>query len=67
MISGDIEVYVGYRRLYKYWCNHNSAVQELRPMFSTPDISPDGILFVTEDFNAQIASVAREILPHFRN
>jgi len=65
MISGQIEVYVGYRRLYRYWCGHNSAVQELRPMFSIPGLEPDGILSVTEGFNAQIASIAREILTSF--
>ena len=67
MVSGDIEIYVGYRRLYAFWCGHNSAVQELRPMFSIPDFSPDRVLSVTEDFNAQIASKARDILNHFRN
>jgi hypothetical protein len=67
MVSGEIEVYVGYRRLYGYWCHHNSAVQELRPMFSIPDISPDGILSVTEEFNAQVTSIAREILTCLQN
>ena len=66
MSSGEIEPYVGYRRLYGYWCGHNSAVQELRPMFSLPNISPDGILSVTEEFNAQITSIARDILAHFQ-
>lgn len=67
MVSGEIEVYIGYRRLYRYWCQHNSAVQELRPMFSIPNVSPDGILTVTDDFNEQITSIAREILTSFRN
>jgi hypothetical protein len=66
MASGEIEVYVGYRRLYRYWCSHNSAVQELRPMFGIPNISPDGVLSVTDDFNEQITSIAREILTSFR-
>jgi hypothetical protein len=67
MVSGDIEVYIGYRRLYRYWCGHNSAVPELRPMFNIPNISPDGILSVTDDFNGRITSIAREILTSFRN
>jgi len=67
MISGEIEAYVGYRRLYQHWCGHNSAVRELRPMFSIPNFSPDGILSVTDDFNEQITSTAREILTSFRN
>ena len=64
--TGDIEVYIGYRKLYLYWCGHNSAVQELRPMFNLPDRSPDGILCVTDEFNAQISRIAKEILTHFR-
>lgn len=67
MVAGEIEVYLGYRRLYGYWCGHNSAVQELRPMFSIPSISPDGTLSVTDDFNEQIISIAREILTSLRN
>ena len=66
MVAGEIEVYIGYRRLYRYWCSHNSAVEELRPMFNIPNLSPDGILSVTNDFNEQIISIAREILTSFR-
>ncbi len=36
-------------------------------MFSIPDISPDSILSVTDDFNEQIISIAQEILTSFRN
>ena len=67
MVSGEVEAYIGYRRLYRYWCDHNSAVLELRPMFSIPNISPDGILSVTDDFNEQITSIARGILISLRN
>jgi hypothetical protein len=66
MVSGEVEVYIGYPRLYQYWCGHNSAVPELRPMFSIPNISPDGVLSVNE-FNEQIISIALEILPCFRS
>jgi hypothetical protein len=31
-------------------------------MFSMPNISPDGVLSVTDDFDEQITSIAREIL-----
>jgi hypothetical protein len=67
MVSGEIEGYIGYRRLYQYWCDHNSAVPELRPMFSIPNISPDGVFSVTDEFNEQIISIALEILPCFRS
>jgi hypothetical protein len=65
LISGQIEVYVGYRRLYGCWCNNNSAVPELRPLFRIPGIEPDGMLSVSEDFNQQVISIAREVLPYF--
>ena len=67
MTSGQIEVYAGYRRLYRYWCYNNAAVQELKPLFRIPSISPDGILSVTEELNAQIVSIAREILVAFQS
>jgi hypothetical protein len=35
-------------------------------MFSIPNISPDGILSVTDDFNEQITSIAQAILSSFR-
>ena len=65
LVSGEIEVYLGYRHLYSYWRGHNSAVPELRQMFRISNIEPDGGLSVTEEFKAQIISMAREILTHF--
>ena len=65
IVSGDIEIYVAYRRLYALWCANNSAIQELRPMFRISGISPDGTISVTEEFRFQIISIAREILPAF--
>jgi hypothetical protein len=65
MISGKIEVYAGYRRLYTEWCTRNSAVPELRPMFRVPSVSADDTFSVTEEFENQILSLAREILLSF--
>jgi len=67
VVSGEIEVYIGSRRLYTYWCNHNSAVPELKPMFRIPGTSPDGVLSVTDEFNEQVTSIAEEILRSFRS
>jgi hypothetical protein len=67
MVSGEIEVYVGYRHLYAQWCTNNSAVPELRPMFRIPNVSPNGTLSMTEEFKARIISIAREILTQFSN
>jgi hypothetical protein len=65
LISRDLDVYRGYRRLYGYWCRNNSAVQELRPFFCIPGIEPDGRLSVDEDFKLQILSLAKTIAPRF--
>ena len=67
MIAGEIEVYVGYRRLYVYWCKSNAAIQELKPMFRIPALEPDGVLSITDEFNAKIISSAREIVVHFQS
>lgn len=65
IVAGQIEVYVGYRRLYSQWCKNNAAVQELRPMFRIPGIEPDGMLTVSENFKSQVTARAKEILPSF--
>jgi hypothetical protein len=67
IVSGEIEVYIGYRDLYAHWCGNNSAVPELRPMFRIPNVEPNGALSMTEEFKAQVISIAREILAHFPN
>ena len=67
LVSGEIEVYVGYRHLYAQWCTNNAAVPELRPMYSIPNVSPNGTLSMTEEFKAQIVSIAGEILTQFSN
>jgi hypothetical protein len=65
IVAGQVEVYVGYRRLYGQWCKNNAAVQELRPMFRIPGIAPDGMLSVSENFKSQVISKAKEILQSF--
>jgi hypothetical protein len=65
VVSGEIDVYVGYRRLYEQWCTNSAAVPELRPMFRIPGLSRDGLRSITEAFKSQVVSKAREILPHF--
>jgi hypothetical protein len=65
LISGDIEVYVGYRQLYGFWCSNNAAVQELRPLFRIPGIEPDGMLSVDDNFNSKVRGLAESIIPYF--
>ena len=63
LVSGAAEPYEAYRHLYRIWCGHNSAVQELRPFFRIPGVEPDGRLSVTEDFKQQVLALAAAILP----
>jgi hypothetical protein len=65
IVAGQVEVYIGYRRLYGQWCKNNAALQELRPMFRIPGIEPDGMLAVSEGFKSQVVSMAKEVLPKF--
>ena len=62
IVCGEMDAYVGYRQLYGVWSSRNSAVQELRPMFRIPEISPDGQLSVTDEFRQQIIQLAKEAL-----
>jgi hypothetical protein len=65
MISGNAEVYVGYRQLYRQWCRNNAAVPELGPLFRIPGICPDGPLSVDENFKMQVIALAHSIVPQF--
>lgn len=65
LISGDRDAYDVYRSLYLLWCSHNSAVQELRPLFQIPGVEPDGRLSVTEDFRRQVLAISRSVIPFF--
>lgn len=67
LVSGTADTYEAYRKLYRIWCTHNSAVQELRPLFRIPGIEPDGRLSVTEDFKRQVQSVAISVLPNLHD
>ena len=61
VVSGELDVYEGYRRLYALWCSGNAAVQELRPLFRIEGISPDGPLSVTDDFRKHIVEISKSL------
>lgn len=63
LVDGNADPYRAYRGLYGLWCGNNAAVQELRPLFTMDGIEPDGRLSVTEEFRAQVLTLAKEILP----
>jgi hypothetical protein len=64
VVTGETDVYLAYRGLYKLWCSNNAALQELRPLFRIDGIDPDGCLSVTDEFREQVRTLARQILPH---
>ncbi len=63
LVAGKIEPYLAYRRLYALWCGNNAALQEMRPLFRMEGIEPDGLLSVTLEFQEQVLSLAKTILP----
>ena len=63
LVDGNADPYQAYRGLYGLWCDNNAAVQELRPLFRLDGIEPDGRLSVTEEFRAQVLTLAKQILP----
>ena len=60
---GDLDVYEGYRQLYRLWVSRNAAVQELRPLFRMPGVDTDGIFSIDEPFRNDVIRIAKEILP----
>jgi len=65
LINSDRDVFEAYQGLYQLWCSHNSAVQELRPLFRMPGIVPNGRLSITEAFRRQVVAISRSVLPYF--
>ena len=61
VVSGEPDVYEGYRRLYALRCSRNAAVQELRPLFRIEGISPNGPLSVTDDFRKHIVEISKSL------
>ena len=66
IVSGDRDVYEGYRYLYALWCSNNAAVQELRPLFRMAGIDAGGRLTVSEEFRNEVKEISRTILLHFK-
>jgi hypothetical protein len=67
VVSGEIDAYMGYKQLYGFWCAHNSATQELRPLFRISGIEANGTFSVTPEFRNHVVNLAKEILPKFQD
>jgi hypothetical protein len=46
VVSGSLDAYEGYRRVYAIYAGSNGLAEELKPLFLLPGIEPDGFLHV---------------------
>ena len=67
IVSGTVDPYDGYRRLFGIYCSNSAALEEIKPMFRIPDIDPDGVFSVTPEFRDQVRALAEELLPLLSN
>jgi hypothetical protein len=66
LISGDGDPYEAYTGLYQLWCSHNSAVQQLRPLFRIPGADPAGRMSLTEEFRREVVAISHTLILHFQ-
>ena len=62
VVSGSLDAYEGYRRVYAIYASSNGLAEELKPLFRLPGIEPDGFLHVDDEFRATIRRLAGEWL-----
>jgi hypothetical protein len=58
ILSGNVDAYEGYRKLFAIYCSNSAALEELKPMFRIANIDPDGVFSVTPAFREQVRSLA---------
>ena len=67
MVSGDVDTYEGYRKLFVIYCSNSAALEEIKPMFRIPNIAPDGVFSVTPAFREEVRTLAAKLLPLLSN
>jgi hypothetical protein len=67
LVAGKGDIFLAYGRLRGLWNGNDPVLRELRPLFRIPGIDAHGSISVTEEFRAQVASLALTILPFFQN
>ena len=63
IVTGSLDAYEGYRKLFVIYCSNNEALEEIKPMFRIPGIDPDGVFSVTPEFRLKVKMLAQELLP----
>jgi hypothetical protein len=58
VVSGSLDAYEGYRRVYGIHLSTSGLAAELTPFFQLPGIEPDGFLHVNDEFRAMIRRLA---------
>ena len=58
VVSGSLDAYEGYRRVYGIYLGSSGLAEELKPFFRLPGIEPDGFLRVDDEFRAMIRRLA---------
>ena len=67
ILSGSVDAYEGYRKLFVIYCSNSAALEEIKPMFRIPDIDPAGVFSVTPEFREQVRLLAEKLLPLLSN
>jgi hypothetical protein len=67
IVSGNVDTYEGYRKLFVIYCSNSAALEEIKPMFRIPNIDPDGVFSVTTALREEVRSLAAKLLPLLSN
>ncbi len=60
--DGNLDAYIGYRRLYAIYCGRSGVHEELKAFFQIPGIEPDGIIRVDDTFRERVRTLAANYL-----
>lgn len=65
IVAEKIDVWEGYRRVYSLYTRSSGLLSELKPLFRTPSVNPDGSVRVTQELGDAIRNLsARWLLGH---
>jgi len=60
--DGNVDAYIGYRRLYAIYCGRSGVHEELKVFFQIPGIEPDGNIRVDDAFRERVRTLASKYL-----
>jgi len=61
IVVGAVDPYMGYRKLFAMYCSNNAALEEIKRMFRIPNVDPDGVFSVTDEFRQKVIGLASEL------